>query len=186
MVCRYQSPASVLGPGAADAVEGGEQQVVSGGRTGAGFAPQGLQQGEDPGLLGGQPEGSGQAQLAAGSREGQGGGAIFEQGGDLLGVAQIGLVDDAGAAVAAGGLDDVIVELVFLAFGDEGSHDRVIHTTQNRTLSSIIIGYYSQHNGNISRVIHKASKRHPSQRLCFEGLTNQEGSKQSTLAVNYR
>jgi hypothetical protein len=78
-----------LGAGRTNAVDGGEQQVVSGRRTGAGFPPQGLQQGEDPGLLGSQPEGSGQAQLAPGNGEGQGSGAIFEQGGDLFSVAQI-------------------------------------------------------------------------------------------------
>jgi hypothetical protein len=48
------------------------------------------------------------------SRERQGSGAIFEHGGDVLGFAQVGLVGDAKTIVAAGGLDDVAVQLFFL------------------------------------------------------------------------
>src|SRR3989475_4860285 len=40
------------------------------------------------------------------------GGAVLDEGGDLVGGTEIGLVDDAGLAIDAGAFDDVIVERV--------------------------------------------------------------------------
>ena len=71
------------------AVNGRQQQIVSRGRTGAGFPPEGLQQSEDAGLLGGQPEGSGQTQFAAGGGEGKRRGAlVVRQNVTVAGLAQ--------------------------------------------------------------------------------------------------
>jgi len=93
-------------------------------------------------LLGGEPEGSGQTQLAAGGREGKRSGALLKQGGNLLSVAEIGLMDDARKALDAGAVDDVVVKLVFLALGNQGSHGRGIHITRESHLSSTIIEVY--------------------------------------------
>jgi hypothetical protein len=57
---------------------------------------------------------------------GTGGGAVLDQVGDLFGGAQIGLVDDARFAIDAGAFDDVVVELIAIFLGNEGSHIRVI------------------------------------------------------------
>ena len=128
-----------LGAGRAEAVHRRQQQVVSRGGTGAGLAPEGLQQSEDAGLLGGQPEGSGQTQFAAGGGEGKRRGALLEQGGDFFGAAQIGLVDDARAALNAGAVDDVVVKFVLLALGDKRSHGREIHTTTKRICQALLL-----------------------------------------------
>src|SRR5208337_482698 len=113
-----------------------------GGGTGAGRFPEGLQQGEDAGLMSGQPEGSGQTQLAAGGGEGKRSGALLEQGGNLFSAAEIGLVDDARTALNAGAVDDVVVKFVLLALGNKGSHGRAIHITRKCHLSSTIIAIY--------------------------------------------
>ena len=46
----------------------------------------------------------------------------LDQLGDLLGGAEIGLMNDAGLAVDAGAFDDVVIELVAFLLGDEASH----------------------------------------------------------------
>ena len=99
----------------------------------------------DSGLLGGQPEGAGQAELHLGDGQGQRGGAILDQRGDTFGSAEIGLLDDAGLALDAGGFDDVVVEFASFLFGDDGRHRRAILTTVNST--------YQAHNKGISEII---------------------------------
>jgi hypothetical protein len=44
--------------------------------------------------------------------------------------------------------------LILLALGDEGSHDRVIHKTQNRDCQAQLLNIFAL-NTNNSRVIHK-------------------------------
>ena len=68
-----------------------------------------------------QPEGTGQAVVAARGGQRDRGGAVLDQGGDLLSGAEIGLVDDAGFAVDAGALDNVVVELIAFSLSDERS-----------------------------------------------------------------
>jgi len=46
-------------------------------------------------------------------------GALLEQGGDLFGAPEIGLVDDARTALDAGAVDHVVVKLVLLALGNK-------------------------------------------------------------------
>ena len=60
------------------------------------------------------------------SRQGDGGGAVADHLGELLGGAQVRLMDDAGFALDAGTFDHVVVEFVAFAFGDEAWHNRVI------------------------------------------------------------
>lgn len=111
-----------FGPGRADAVNGGEQQIVGGGGTGAGLGPKGGQQVEYAGTPGGDPERAGQAEVERGGRERDGRGAILDQSGDVLGGAEISLVDDPGFAVDACAFNDVVVELVGFLLDDERGH----------------------------------------------------------------
>ena len=101
-----------FGPRLADAVDGGQQQIVRRGGAGTRFGPERFQGVEDAGLPGGQPEGAGQAEVDGGGRKGYRSGAVLDQGGDAFGGSEIGLLDDAGLAVDAGAFDDVVVELV--------------------------------------------------------------------------
>ena len=55
-VRRYQSAISVLGPGEADAVQGGEQQIVGRGKPERRLGPKREQQVEHARALGGRPE----------------------------------------------------------------------------------------------------------------------------------
>ena len=103
-----------LRAGLTDAVNRGEQEVMSGGWTGARCGPNGLQNGECAGVLGGQPESAGQPELDGGSGDGDGCGAVLDESGDAFRGAEIGLLDDPGLAVDAGALDDIVVELVGL------------------------------------------------------------------------
>jgi hypothetical protein len=73
-------------------------------------------------LLSGEPESAGQSKVARSGGERDRGGAVFDEGGDLLGGTEISLVDDPGLAVNAGAFDDVVVELLALLLGDEGGH----------------------------------------------------------------
>ena len=109
-----------FGAGFADAVNGGEQDVVSGGRAGTGFMPKRLEKIEDAGLFGGEPKGTGEAELACGGSNGDGSGAVFDEGGDSLSGAQVVLMNDAWLAVDAGAFDGVVVSLLALLFGDDG------------------------------------------------------------------
>ena len=122
MLRRYQSATFGLGAGLADAVNGGQQQIVGSGGAGAGLGPERLQQGEHAGVLRRQPEGARKAEVDRGGRKRERGGAVLDQGGDALGGAEVGLVDDAGLAVDAGAFDDVVVEGVGFLLGDEGGH----------------------------------------------------------------
>ena len=85
-----------LGPRLTDTVYGGQQQGVCWGRAGTWRGPKRLEPIPNPGLLRHRPESRWQTKLAQGSRHGNGGGAIADHCGQLLGGAQIGLVDDAG------------------------------------------------------------------------------------------
>ena len=111
-----------FGSGRADAVQGGEQQIVGRGRAGTRLGPEGEQQIEHARALGGEPERTGQSELQRGGREWNRSGAVLNQSGNALGRAEIGLMDDAGLTVDAGALDDVVVELVGFFLGNEGSH----------------------------------------------------------------
>ena len=81
-----------------------------------------MQEIENARLLGGKPQGAGQAQIAEGGRQRQGSGAILDKGGHLLGAAQVGLMNDARLAFDAAAFDEVVVELVGLFLGDERCH----------------------------------------------------------------
>ena len=103
-------------------MNGGQEQVVGGRGPGARLGPQLLEQLEDAGLLGGQPQGTRQAEVAHGGGEGHRSSAVADQSGDLFGGAEVALMDDARLAVDAGALDDIVVELVALLLSDEASH----------------------------------------------------------------
>jgi hypothetical protein len=76
-------------------------------------------------LLGREPERAGQSKVARSARPRDRGSAVLDQSDELVGGAEIGLVDDAGLAVDASAFDDIVVELVALFLGDERSY-RVI------------------------------------------------------------
>src|SRR5580704_701202 len=78
-----------LGTRLTNAVNSGQQEIVSRRRGGAGRRPERLQQRKDTGLLGGKPEGAGQSEIAHGGGYGYGGSAVLDQGGDLFGGAEI-------------------------------------------------------------------------------------------------
>jgi hypothetical protein len=84
---------------------------------------------EDAGVQSSQPESTRQPQFPEGCRDRHGGGAVLNEGSDLFGGTEIGLVDDAGLAVHAGTFDDVVIELVLFEFRDEGRHRRVIQVS---------------------------------------------------------
>jgi hypothetical protein len=73
-------------------------------------------------LLGGEPKSAGQAEVAGRGGQRDGRGAVLDEGGDLFGSTEIGLMDDAGFAVDASAFDDVVIKLVALFLGDEGRH----------------------------------------------------------------
>ncbi len=106
----------------ADAVNGGQQEVMGSGRTGARRWPDGLQDAERSGVLSGQPERSGQPELDGGGGNGNRRGAVLNEFGDSFGGTEVGLLNDAGFAVDAGAVDDVVIELVGLFLGHDGGH----------------------------------------------------------------
>jgi hypothetical protein len=69
-----------------------------------------------------QPERAGQAEVDRGGLQRQRRGALLDQGGDLLGGAEIGLMNDARLAVDARAFDDIVLALVGLLLGDKGRH----------------------------------------------------------------
>jgi len=73
-------------------------------------------------LLCREPQSAGQPEFARSGGQRDRGGAVLDEGGDLLGSTEIRLMDDARLAIDAGAFDDVIVELVALFLGDEGRH----------------------------------------------------------------
>src|SRR5208282_6683096 len=109
---------------------------MSGRGSGAGRGPKGLQQLPDPGLLSRCPEGHGQAKLARRSGQGDGGGAIAHHLGQLLGGAEVSLMNNAGLTLDAGTIDHIVVELVAFFLGYEARHNRVIQYYQYPVVSS--------------------------------------------------
>jgi hypothetical protein len=103
-------------------VNGGEQEIVSGSRSGTRRRPQGFQQWPYAGLFGSQPQGAGETEISQGGGEGDGGGLLLDQFNEFFGGAQIGLMDDAGLAVDAGAFDQVVVEAVALFLFDQAGH----------------------------------------------------------------
>jgi hypothetical protein len=81
-----------------------------------------LQQRAKAGLLGGQPQGSGQTEVACGGREGHGSGVLLHQFGQFFCRTQVGLMGDAGLAMDTGTFDQVVIEAVAFFLFDERSH----------------------------------------------------------------
>ena len=99
-----------------------QQQIMRRRRARARFGPERLEQGKNTALLSGEPERSRQAHIGSRGFQWHRSGAIPDQRRDFLGRAEIRLVDDAGLAVDAGALDDIVVKFVGLLLGDEGRH----------------------------------------------------------------
>jgi len=72
--------------------------------------------------LSGEPKRSRQADIDSRGFQRHRSGTIPDQRRDFLGGAEIRLVDDAGLAVDACALDDIVLEFVGLLLGDEGRH----------------------------------------------------------------
>lgn len=87
-----------------------------------GGGPERAEQAEDAKILSSAPECAGQAEIDGGGRERDRSATVLDESSKALGGTEIGLMDDAGLAVDAGALDDVVVELVGFLFGDEGGH----------------------------------------------------------------
>jgi hypothetical protein len=100
----------------------GQQQIMCRRGARSGLRPERLKEFKDAGLLSGEPQRARQTQIERRRFQRYRSGAIFNQRGDFLGGAQIGLMDDAGLAVDASAFDDVVVKLVGLLLGDEGRH----------------------------------------------------------------
>ena len=111
-----------LRTGITDAVNGGEQEIVSGTGSGTRRGPQGFQQWPQAGLFGSQPQGAGEAEVSQGGGKGDRSGLLLDEFGEFFGGAQIGLMDDARFAVDAGAFDEVIVEAVAFFLFDQASH----------------------------------------------------------------
>src|SRR5437016_10765466 len=111
-----------LRTGIADAVNGGEQEIVSGAGSGTRSRPQGFQQRPHAGLFCRQPQGAGEAKVSQGGGERDGGGLLLDQFSEFFGGAQIGLMDDAGFTVDAGAFDEVVVEAVAFFLFNQASH----------------------------------------------------------------
>ena len=117
MVLPHQSAHPGFRPGLTDALDGGQQQVAGRRRAGSGHRPELLQDLPESGLLGREPERAGESKVARSGGPRDRGSAVLDQSDELVGGAEIGLMDNAGLAVDAGAFDDVVVELVvfFLA-----------------------------------------------------------------------
>src|SRR5271157_693057 len=126
-----------FGAGLTDAVDRRQQQIMSGRGSGAGPGPEGLQQIPDAGLLRCCPEGHGKAKLARRRGQRDGGGAIAHHLGQLLGGAEVSLMNNAGLALDAGAFDHVVIELVAFLLGHEAWHNRVIQYYLYPALSSL-------------------------------------------------
>lgn len=103
-------------------MDGGEQQVVGGSRSGARLGPEPEQGLEDPAALGGLPECARQAEFEGGSLQGDRGGLVLDELLEPFGGAEVGLLDNPGIAVGAAGGGDVIVGLVAFLVADDGRH----------------------------------------------------------------
>jgi hypothetical protein len=72
--------------------------------------------------LGSEPERARETKLHRGGFQRQRGSAIFDQGSDFVGSAEIGLMDDTGFALDPSAFDDIVVELIGFLLSDQGSH----------------------------------------------------------------
>src|SRR5438094_7345830 len=108
-----------LGPWLTDAVDGCQQKVTSRRRAGSRCGPKRFQHAQQTGLLGGEPESAGQSKVARRGGQRDRGSTVLDKGGNLVGSAEIRLVDDAGLALDASAFDDVVIELLALLLGDE-------------------------------------------------------------------
>src|ERR1700739_2611404 len=95
---------------------------MSDGRARTRLGPLSLERVPNAGLYRGEPESTRQTELHRRGGERDRSGAIFDQGGDAFGRAEVGLLDDTGLAVHTGTFDDVVIELVGFLLGDEGGH----------------------------------------------------------------
>src|SRR6266481_10126380 len=93
---------------------------MSDGRARTRLGPQSPERVPSAGLYRGEPESARQTELHRRGGERDRSAAIFDQGGDAFGRAEVGLPDDPGLAIHAGTFDDVVVELVSFLFGDQG------------------------------------------------------------------
>ncbi len=84
--------------------------------------PQRLEQFKDAGALGRQPERTGQTEVEGSGLQGERRSAVPDQRGNLLGVTEVRLVNNARLAIDACALDDIVVELLALPLRDEGRH----------------------------------------------------------------
>ena len=100
----------------------GQQQIVCGRGSRARLRPERLEKLKNAGLLSREPQGAGQAHIESCSLQRDWRRTVFNQRGDLLGGAEVRLMDNAGLAVNASALDDIVVEFVRLLLGDEGRH----------------------------------------------------------------
>src|SRR5256884_903219 len=113
---------AAFGTGITDAVNGGEQEIVSGTGSRTRRGPQGFQQWPQAGLFGSQPQGAGEAEVSQGGGEGDGGGLLLDEFSEFFGGAEIGLMDGAGLPVDAGAFDEVVVEAGARFFFNQASH----------------------------------------------------------------
>jgi hypothetical protein len=109
-----------LGTRLTDAMDRGQQQIVCGRRSRAGLRPERLEKLKNAGLLSGEPQRTGQTHIKSRGLQWDWRCTVFDQRGDSLGGAEVRLMDNAGLAVNASALDDIVVEFVRLLLGDEG------------------------------------------------------------------
>src|ERR1700740_3075965 len=76
--------------GITDAVNGREQEIVSGTGPGTRRRPKGFEQRPKAGLFGSQPQGAGEAEVSQGGGEGNRGGLLLDAFGGFFGVAGMG------------------------------------------------------------------------------------------------
>src|ERR1700737_2529277 len=99
---------------------------MSHGRTRTRLGPLSLEDVPNAGLYRSEPESTRQTELHRRGGERDRIAAVFDQGGDAFGRAEVGLLDDTGFAIHTGAFDDVVIELVGFLLGDQGNHNRVI------------------------------------------------------------
>ena len=112
-----------LRAGITDAVNGGEQQIMSGAWPGARSGPQRFKQRPQAGVLSGEPQGAGKSELPQGRREGHRGGAFLDEFGEFFCGAEIGLMNDTRLALDSGAFDEVVIEAMAFFLFDEAGHE---------------------------------------------------------------
>src|SRR5256885_9150916 len=100
--------------GITDAVNGREQEIVSGTGSGTRSRPQGFEQRPHAGLFGSQPQGAGEAEVSQGGGEGNRGGLLLDEFVVFFGGAVISLMIDLGIVVLASAFVLVLVLLGWL------------------------------------------------------------------------